>query len=198
MGNKENGFSLLFQFPHDLVDLAAPFMRQRGRRLVHNKKLGLIPETPCDLHQLSIFKVVTVDGVGGLDVFGPDGSKGFLRLPDHRRLVNEAALAKAPLFSEKNIFCNRKPVYGADLLYDHHDRVTSGIQCAAGVIGLPLKEHFTGGDGVQATDHRRDRRFPGAVFSDQAADLTGKNLHVHMVDGQNLSKAFCQTSGFQK
>jgi hypothetical protein len=62
---------------------------------------------------------------------------------------------------------------------------------------LPLETNGPHGEGIEAGDHIKEGRLPGAIGSDEADDLSRGNLEVDPVQSRQAAEVFGYPHAFQ-
>ena len=187
--DEQHRVALVAHPPHQAIENFAAGDRERRGRLVDDPELRLGIERARQLDELAILKGQGVNELRGVHTRHADVLKRPPCLGVHAPDVQNAAAHEQMLLAEEDVRGDRNFGDRALLLNDHADAAIHGVDGVAGMIRLAAEPHAAAVAFLHTGRDRGKGRFTGAVFSDQTADLTGRNVDVEVDQRPNLSEA---------
>ena len=188
MRNKQDGHALGLQAADRFHQLGDLLLAQRRCGLIHDDELCIQRHGLCDLHHLLKTGTQLAALHFYIDFRMAQRSQGFSSLLMHSGIIQKQALFHGT--SHENIVRNRK------LLDDVQFLIHAGDACLAGLNRIPEDDLFAVNEDVSlfrivnAGQHLDQGGLTGAIFADQAMDLTRSDTNGHVFQCNDTRKTF--------
>ena len=188
MRDEQDGHALGLQAPdglHQLIDL---LLAQGGGRLVHDDQLGIQRHSLGDLHHLLLAGAQLAAFHFDIDLGVAQRSQCLLGLLIHSGIIQKAVFLNGA--SHENVIRDRQLFDNVQLLVHAGDARLAGLDgvvendLLAVHIDLPLLRS------VNAGEHLDQGGFAGAIFADQAVDLSRPDANRHIFQCDDTRKTF--------
>ena len=177
MRYKDDADAACLEFTAGLHQLLNFLLAQRGGRLVHNDHFCVDENRFRDLDHLLNAHAEVACRLGRVYIL-TEGSHNFLCLLVHGRVVEQLALLE-PLV-DKNVVRNAQQLFNIQLLINAGDARSSGLVRVLEVLLYAIYENLALIRLMYAGEYLDQRRFAGAVLTDQAEDLARLDCQLHV------------------
>ena len=188
MRDEQDGHALGLQAPdrlHQLVDL---LLAQGGSRLVHDNQLGVQRHSLGDLHHLLLAGTQLAAFHFNINFGMAQRGQGLLGFLVHSGVVQKAVFLDGA--SHENVIRDRQLLDDVQLLVHAGNARLAGLDgvveddLLAVHVDLPLLRS------VNAGEHLNQGGLAGAIFADQAVDLSRPDANRHIFQCDDTRKTF--------
>ena len=188
MRDEQYGDALILQLAHGGHQLLDLLLAQGRGGLVHDQQLGLQRNRLGDLHHLLQAHAQLAALRLGIDFGMAQHGQRLVGLLVHFRIVQEP-VGLFLVAAHEHVVHHRQHRHDVQLLIHAGDAGLAGLHRIGEGNLVSVDVDFTLFGNVHAGQHFDQRGFARAVLANQAVNLAGLDLNMHVVHGDDAGKA---------